>query len=98
MKFKESILKLYAAPLSDTEDAKCKHAIEAIRDALKDLGYTDDQKGISLLESDTFAYSVSMRNKYSPDKIDIFIQGSYANNTCVRNESDVVRCTPKSRV
>lgn len=89
MRFKESTLKLYAAPLSETEDAKCKHAIEAIRDALKDLGYTDDQKGISLLESGTSAYSVSMRNKYSTEKIHIFIQGSYANNTCVRNESDV---------
>ena len=89
MKFKESTLKLYAAPLSDTEDAKCKHAIEAIRDALKDLGYTDDQKDISLLESETLAYAVSMRNKYSTEKIHIFIQGSYANNTCVRNESDV---------
>ena len=55
MKFKESTLKLYAAPLSDTEDAKCKHAIEAIRDALKDLGYTDDQKDISLLESRNFS-------------------------------------------
>lgn len=30
-----------------------------------------------------------MRNKYSTEKIDIFIQGSYANNACVRNESDV---------
>lgn len=50
MKFKESTLKLYAAPLSSTEDAKCKRAIEAIRDALKDLGYTDDQKDIGLLE------------------------------------------------
>lgn len=30
-----------------------------------------------------------MRNKYSTEKIHIFIQGSYANNTCVRNESDV---------
>lgn len=89
MKFKESTLKLYAAPLSETEDTKCKHAIEAIRDALKDLGYTDDQKDISLLESDTLAYSVSMRNKYSAEKVHIFIQGSYANNTCVRNESDV---------
>lgn len=89
MKFKESTLKLYAAPLSDTEDAKCKHAIEAIRDSLKDLGYTDDQKGISLLENDTLSYSVSMRNKYSTEKVHIFIQGSYANNTCVRNESDV---------
>ena len=45
----------------------------------------------------SFIYDL-VRNKYSPDKIDIFIQGSYANNTCVRNESDVVRCTPKSRV
>lgn len=45
MKFKESTLKLYAAPLSETEDIKCKRAIEAIRDALSDLGYTDDQKG-----------------------------------------------------
>lgn len=89
MEFKESSLKLYAAPLSDTENEKCKHAIEAISDTLKDLGYTDDQKGVRLLESDTLAYSVSMRNKYSSERVDIFIQGSYANNTCVRNESDV---------
>lgn len=88
MKFKESTLKLYAAPLSETENDKCKRAIETIRDALIDLGYTDDQKGIGLLESDTLAYSVSMRNKYSTEKVHIFIQGSYANNTCVRNESD----------
>lgn len=89
MKFKEATLKLYAAPLSATEDTKCKRAIEAIRDALSDLGYTDDQRGIGLLESDTLSYAVSMRNKYSTERIHIFIQGSYANNTCVRNESDV---------
>ena len=89
MKFKESTLKQYAAPLSETENTKCKRAIEAIRDALSDLGYTDDQKGVSLLESDTLSYSVAMRNKYSSEHIHIFIQGSYANNTCVRNESDV---------
>lgn len=71
MKFKESTLKLYAAPLSSTEDAKCKRAIEAIRDALKDLGYTDDQKDIGLLESDTLSYSIAMRNRYSTDKITI---------------------------
>ena len=89
MKFKEATLKLYAAPLSNTEDTKCKRAIEAIRDALSDLGFTDDERGISLLESDTLSYSVSMRNKSSSEKVHIFIQGSYANNTCVRNESDV---------
>lgn len=89
MKFRESTLKLYAAPLSETENTKCKHAIEAIRDALSDLGYTDDQKGISLLESDTLSYAVSMRNEYSAERVHIFVQGSYANNTCIRNESDV---------
>ena len=89
MKFKESTLKLYAAPLSKTEDDKCKHTIEEICNALKTLGYTDDQKGIALLESNTLAYSVSMRNKYSNENIHIFIQGSYANNTCVRNECDI---------
>ena len=89
MKFKESILKQYAAPLSETEDIKCKHAIEAIRDALSDLGYTDDQKGIRLLESDTLSYAVSMRNKYSTERVHMFIQVSYSNKTCVRNESDV---------
>ena len=89
MKFKEATLKSYAAPLSDAEDKKCRRAIEAIRDALTDLGYTDDKKDISLLESDTLAYSISMRNTSSSEKVHIFIQGSYANNTCVRNESDV---------
>lgn len=89
MKFKESQLKAFAAPLSETENYKCKHAIEAIKEALENLGFTDDQKGVTLLESDTLAYSVSMRNKSSSEKIHIFIQGSYANNTCVKNESDV---------
>lgn len=89
MKFNESTLRAYAAPLSDSENAKCILTISAIRDALCRLGYTDDAKEIGLLESDTFAHSISMRNLYSTAKVHVFIQGSYANNTCVRNESDV---------
>ncbi len=89
MKFTEKQLKLYAAPLSETENIKCKRAIEAIRDALKNLGYTDDQKEVSLLEADTLSYSILMRSNDSTKKVKIFIQGSYANNTCVRGESDV---------
>ena len=89
MLFKESTLESYAAPLSDSEDKQCKHTIEMIRDALKEIGYTDDQCEVRLLESDTLAYAISMRNKFSVEKIHIFIQGSYANNTCVKHESDV---------
>ena len=89
MVFSESTLRQYAAPLSETENEKCKHTISAIRDSLKGIGYTDNNKDISLLESDTLSYSISMRNVNTNAKIHIFIQGSYANNTCVRNESDV---------
>lgn len=34
MKFTESTLKRYAAPLSDTENQQCLNAIKMIRDAL----------------------------------------------------------------
>ena len=89
MKFSESTLKEYAAPLSETEDAKCKRAIEMIRDALKNLGYTDDNKPLTLLAEDTASYSIQMRSSQSTERVSIFVQGSYANNTCVRTESDV---------
>ena len=46
MKFKENELKSYAAPLSETENQKCLNAIGMVRDALKNLGFTDDGKSI----------------------------------------------------
>ncbi len=89
MKFTEEQLKNYAAPLSESEDQKCIHAIEMVRDALKALGFTDDYKSISPLYQDTYAYALSMRSSDRTREIKIFIQGSYANNTNVRTESDV---------
>lgn len=89
MKFSEEKLKLFAAPLSESEDQKCKNAIGMIRDALKELGFTDDNKAISRLYEDTYSYSLEMRSLYDSRQIKIFIQGSYANNTNVRTQSDV---------
>ena len=89
MKFTEEQLKRYAAPLSETENEKCLHAIKEIRDALKKLGYSSDTDIVLPLESDTYAYSTTLKKAYSTEEIQIFIQGSYANNTCVRGESDV---------
>ncbi|VYT63236.1 Uncharacterised protein [Clostridium paraputrificum] len=60
-----------------------------VRDALKELGFTDDNKSIAPLYEDTYAYSIEMRNLYSSRNIKLFIQGSYANNTNVRTKSDV---------
>lgn len=89
MKFTEEQLKRYAAPLSDTENQKCIHAIKEIRDALKILGYSSSTDSVLPLESDTYAYSTILKKAFSTEEIQIFIQGSYANNTCVRDESDV---------
>ncbi len=89
MKFTEERLKQFAAPLSDTENSKCLHAIKEIRDALKDLGYYSKSDEVFPIETDTYSYSVTLNRTYSNEEIQIFVQGSYANNTCVRGDSDV---------
>ncbi|MDR0221045.1 MAG: nucleotidyltransferase domain-containing protein, partial [Lachnospiraceae bacterium] len=89
MKFTESMLENYSQPLSATEDAQCKNAISMVRDALKAFSYTDDNQDITPLYSDTLAYAIEMRSIDGMHKIKLFVQGSYANNTNVRTESDV---------
>lgn len=89
MKFTESMLTNYSQPLSATEDGQCKNAIRMVADALKTLGFTDDNADITPLYTDTFAYSLQMRRSSDSRNIKLFVQGSYANNTNVRTESDV---------
>ncbi len=89
MKFTESMLEEYSKPLSATEDQQCKNAIRMVSDALKKIGFTDDGKEIVPLYSNTYAYSLHLRNNTNTRKIKVFIQGSYANNTNVRTKSDV---------
>lgn len=89
LKFTEDQLRLYAAPLSETENQQCLNAIDMVRDALKRLGFTDDNKEITKMYEDTYAYALQMRSVYGSRQIKIFIQGSYANNTNVRTQSDV---------
>ncbi len=89
MKFTEEQLKTYAAPLSETENQKCLNVIGMVRDSLKELGFTDDNKVITRLYEDTYAYSLEMRSLIGSRRVKLFIQGSYANNTNVRTQSDV---------
>lgn len=88
MKFKESTLQQYAAPLSESENQMCLNAIHMVRDALRDLGFSYD-KPVSPLYEGTYAYALEMRHVSKGRHIKIFVQGSYANNTNVRIESDV---------
>ncbi len=85
--YKEYYLQCYAKPIGKTADEKCKHAIEMVRDALSD--YASDDLGISLL-AESNSYFLRMHNRYnSCEKIKILIQGSYANNTNIKEDSDV---------
>lgn len=89
MKFTESMLTTYSQPLSKTENEQCRNAIRMVADALKTLGFTDDNAAITPLYSETLAYSLQMRRSSDSRNIKLFVQGSYANNTNVRTESDV---------
>jgi len=87
MKFTEENLKSYARPLSSTEDEQCKRAIRMVGEALEGIGFSDNGQEITRMYDDTYAYQLSL--KKNGREIKLFIQGSYANNTNVRTESDV---------
>lgn len=41
---------------------KCKNAIRMVRDALKNIGYTEDGKEIRSLTEGTYAFALDMRS------------------------------------
>ena len=89
MKFTEQQLKTYAEPLSETEVEKCKNAIRMVRDALKESGFLDEANDIQSLVEGTYMFGTTLKARNSSRKIRLFLQGSFANNTNVKAESDV---------
>lgn len=55
--------------------------------ALKPFGFQEKRSSVELLYSDTYSYFQELEN--GNRRIKVFLQGSYANNTNVRTESDV---------
>lgn len=88
MIFNEDKLRKYAQPLSDSEKQMCENAIRMVRDALENLGF-QSEGDIDILNEETYAYRLKMKSISSLYKITIFVKGSYANNTNVRQNSDV---------
>lgn len=88
MKYTEEQLKLYAKPLSETEEARCKNVINMVVDALKTIGFEEKVEVRRLYEETPF-YEARMEFLSEGYDINIFLQGSYANNTNVRGNSDV---------
>ena len=89
MKYTEQQILKMAAPISKTEEEKCKNAIMMVRNAMKKLNYTDDGKEIRTYAEDSYAYALDLHQMYSDKTITILVQGSYANKTNIPSESDV---------
>ena len=88
MLFTEEQLKLYSKPLSESEKEKCENAIRIIQESLESLGY-EIKKGIHRNNEDTLSYQIKMTNSSKDYELSIFVKGSYATNTNVRQNSDV---------
>ncbi len=89
MKFTEEQINSMAYPVSKSENEKCKNAIHMVRDAMKNINYTDDGKEIRFYMEDTYSYSLDLRQKHTNKEITLLVQGSYANKTNISIESDV---------
>ena len=63
MKYTESQLRKLASPISQTEEEKCKNAIRMVRDALKKLNYTDDDKNALKIYAQKYRPGLN----YNPD-------------------------------
>ena len=87
MLFTKEQLERFASPISQTEEQQCKNAINMVRNALKLVGYYDRDSDISPIYNGSYAYQIRMGKQEF--EIRIFIQGSYANKTNIRAESDV---------
>ena len=88
MLFTEEQLKGYAKPLSETEEGQCKNAIRMVVEALKNIGFNEEDT-IRKIYDETPSYETKMRSIDNEYEVKIFLQGSYANNTNVRRHSDV---------
>lgn len=89
MKYTEDQLSKMASPISLSEDEKCKNAIHMVRNALKELNYTDDGKDIRTFAAESYSYALELRQQFTGKKITLLVQGSYANKTNIPTESDV---------
>ena len=87
MSYSKAKLEDYASPLSESEKEQCKHAIDMVKDALVDYGYTI-KTSRNNFSDDGYAYYYQLSDS-SYQSIIILLQGSYANNTNIKRYSDV---------
>lgn len=87
MGYKNSKLEEYAEPISKSEKEQCENAIDMVKEALINYGYTVI-KNRNNYTTDGYAYYYELKS-YNYSSVTILVQGSYANNTNIKRYSDV---------
>lgn len=87
MYYNASKLEKYAEPISNSEEQQCKNAIDMVKDALIEYGYTI-KTARNNYTNEGYAYYYELKDSDS-STITVLIQGSYANNTNIKRYSDV---------
>lgn len=85
MRYTEEQLKLFTKPLSETEKESCERALRMIKDVFKKHNFIEGSS--QLLNSEDGISTTLLQGEEL--QISIFIQGSYANNTNVKSNSDI---------
>ena len=85
MRYTEEQLKLFTKPLSETEKESCERALRMIKDVFKKHNFIESSSQF-LNREDGISTTLLLGENL---QISIFIQGSYANNTNVKSNSDI---------
>ncbi|WP_298713344.1 nucleotidyltransferase domain-containing protein [uncultured Veillonella sp.] len=85
MRYTEEQLKLFTKPLSETEKESCERALRMIKDVFKKHNFVESSSQFLNREDGISTTLLQGENL----RISLFIQGSYANNTNVKSNSDI---------
>ncbi|MBR6071399.1 MAG: nucleotidyltransferase [Acholeplasmatales bacterium] len=76
----------YSRPLSDSEKKQCENSLNVVKNILSNYGFTVTKEKYESNDDDlNYGFHVSNGEMTA----EIFVQGSYGNGTCVRQDSDV---------
>ncbi len=85
-KYECDVVNKYSKYISDTEDKLCYRTLEKIKNILLSSGFSISNSHYT--DNDGLKYSFNMRDSQGNDFL-LLLQGSFANATCIRQESDL---------
>ena len=87
MYYTEEQIEQYSKPLSDSEKQSCESTINVFETILQKYGFSVTRKNFDEMDSE----DLNHRFQVKKDNLvfTIFLQGSFGNGTCVRQDSDV---------